>query len=879
MSGNEQKSPFVRDDDDRNNSIIDPFLLVPDISEDANGNGSTNNNKHRPHPNISSRIAEAWMSSSAVAITAAVGPSPTRNNPPNIYDGSVAEESFQDEFILHSTTPRTANTRPVRDISMNMNHHHPFDHIRKDMFSAPINPTCSSNRLLSIDNKDNKDNGNDDDDEDERRKQQQYPCYTTEKEIISSKEERPDDLLLASNNTNYSFPLQHRMDTPCSNNNEIDNDLNGTTHHRNTGTSHNNTNNHHRSNFESNLEEDNTYGDENDLAEENDFPHSFRAATTTPEPPLFPLPRTAYIPHEIVLDEDQRGNIVDENLTAGDDWEDTPRRKPPTIRTEDRQRTPQSLQVAMMRPSVVLRTISGQSSKRTPRSEKYYHSYYTTNPSPQPPVPAFVVVHSSGSAVVKVTAKATLRTSNHFLSKESKNDTADPVDHAVSTRRRCDPREVSRAWCKRWGRPVTIAIASAIFALALVTVVTSLLLERRRQQQLLRPPSRPRPPSMAPTLIPSDLKPQDGDLVLGADHPSSTSNDIQLVEQHQLPSHNKTTVQNATALGPIWEGVVKRPYEEEEPAGVQRVPTPPPRTMAPTIPTFAPTLLPTLFPEFASPTITPVVVPWNNYVIGLLSIESPSTFTELDDPTSPQFLALQWISMEQGDSSNVFSMDASLQRYALATIYFATGGGEWTSADSWLSNTVHECDWSRVTCDNSRTAVISLELTNNALKGRLPPELKLLKYLRILRLNDNSIKGSLPPEYSRLGDLEEFHLANNQLTGSIPWEYGGFGSFAALRIFDVSRNLLEGRLPSEMGEMSNLQTVNLCSNVLTGTIPSSLGSLEALESLQLGGNPLLTGNLPRTVCNLQQLNRNNIGVDCSIDCECCSECCSGTECC
>jgi len=467
----------------------------------------------------------------------------------------------------------------------------------------------------------------------------------------------------------------------------------------------------------------------------------------------------------------------------------------------------------------------------------------------------------------------------------------------------CDGEDVktkTNIWCRNWGRPVTIAVTTAVFVLALVTVVTSLVArrnhkleqEKQQQQQRLRPQVaettlRPRP-SLVPTDTPAIFAPSiDNDLVLDA----SADDDLSI----------------------LWEDVVKRPYEETRNPAVAR-PTLPARTYPPTasperneeyiaVPTSAPTLLPDNFPDFV-PTNLPFLVPrteaptalaelfdtdpepqkipWNNYVIGLLSVQSPDTFSFFDDHTSPQYLALQWISVDSSrkGGSSAYTMDASLQRFALATVYFALGGADaWVDDASWLSTVVQVCEWKGITCDDSDTAVLSLELGGNGLSGTLPDELKLLRYLQTLSFPGNSIGGTLPPGYSDLYDLEVLDLSGNLLTGSLPKVYGGFGSFELLRVFDLGDNELEGSIPSELGDMPSLETIALCSNALTGTIPSALGSLDELKSLRLGSNRL-TGDVPSEVCDAAS-SIFEASVDCTVGCGCCTGCCDGDddECC
>jgi hypothetical protein len=75
----------------------------------------------------------------------------------------------------------------------------------------------------------------------------------------------------------------------------------------------------------------------------------------------------------------------------------------------------------------------------------------------------------------------------------------------------------------------------------------------------------------------------------------------------------------------------------------------------------------------------------------------------LDDPTSPQGQALDWVlgdlqpsdlKLDGGDEARIET------RYALAVLYYSTKGDSWTFPTNFLEP-VHECDWSNVTCNMS----------------------------------------------------------------------------------------------------------------------------------------------------------------------------------
>ena len=77
------------------------------------------------------------------------------------------------------------------------------------------------------------------------------------------------------------------------------------------------------------------------------------------------------------------------------------------------------------------------------------------------------------------------------------------------------------------------------------------------------------------------------------------------------------------------------------------------------------------------------------------------TLEHLNDPESPQSLALDWI--HQDPSLPDYEPFRIHQRFALATLYFATGGtldknaqnatDAWQLGTHWLSYDHHECDW------------------------------------------------------------------------------------------------------------------------------------------------------------------------------------------
>ena len=125
-----------------------------------------------------------------------------------------------------------------------------------------------------------------------------------------------------------------------------------------------------------------------------------------------------------------------------------------------------------------------------------------------------------------------------------------------------------------------------------------------------------------------------------------------------------------------------------------------------------------------------------------------------------------------------------------------------------------------------------------------------------LELPENGLVGHLPSELGDLAELEGLELGYNGLTGAIPPE---LGSLSNLRWLSVVENKLEGRIPSELGDLAELEGLELARNqLLTGAIPPELGRLSKLETLWIGGTGL-TGAIPPELGKLSNLRELYLG--------------------
>ena len=125
-------------------------------------------------------------------------------------------------------------------------------------------------------------------------------------------------------------------------------------------------------------------------------------------------------------------------------------------------------------------------------------------------------------------------------------------------------------------------------------------------------------------------------------------------------------------------------------------------------PTNNPSAPPSPSPS-ATPTSLPSSFPTESQLGAFADILLPGVDLSLLDQTSSQYMALQWIAEEDPKGMLAVETTELVERFSLATFYYATNGMEWTSDLLWLSET-HHCDWEYVECDNEAKFIESLSI-------------------------------------------------------------------------------------------------------------------------------------------------------------------------
>mmetsp|Transcript_11356 Transcript_11356/g.16196 ORF Transcript_11356/g.16196 Transcript_11356/m.16196 type:complete len:956 (+) Transcript_11356:275-3142(+) len=124
-----------------------------------------------------------------------------------------------------------------------------------------------------------------------------------------------------------------------------------------------------------------------------------------------------------------------------------------------------------------------------------------------------------------------------------------------------------------------------------------------------------------------------------------------------------------------------------------------------------------------------------------------------------------------------------------------------------------------------------------------------------LSLPSNNLEGKLPAEIGLLSNLETLDLSRNmRISGSLPHQLELLTNLVTLKLQQCK---FSGSIPTEIGALTSLVALELQMHDLTGTIPSEMGKLKRLTSLELSSGKL-TGTIPSELLLLSSLDKLHI---------------------
>ncbi|KAF2321407.1 hypothetical protein GH714_040999 [Hevea brasiliensis] len=165
---------------------------------------------------------------------------------------------------------------------------------------------------------------------------------------------------------------------------------------------------------------------------------------------------------------------------------------------------------------------------------------------------------------------------------------------------------------------------------------------------------------------------------------------------------------------------------------------------------------------------------------------------------------------------------------------------------NWDATAVDPCSWTMITCSPDGL-VTGLGAPSQVIWNSFTKHRKLIKSPAC----NNNITGHLPSELGRLSILKTLDLSNNFFNGQIPSTLSNLKNLQYLRL---NNNTLYGPIPSSLANMTQLSFLDLSYN-LTGPVPSFHA-----KTSNIVGNPLICGtakDCPGSVPTPQSLFLNN----------------------
>ncbi|KAK7400293.1 hypothetical protein VNO78_11497 [Psophocarpus tetragonolobus] len=107
-------------------------------------------------------------------------------------------------------------------------------------------------------------------------------------------------------------------------------------------------------------------------------------------------------------------------------------------------------------------------------------------------------------------------------------------------------------------------------------------------------------------------------------------------------------------------------------------------------------------------------------------------------------------------------------------------------------------------------------------------------------LGSANLSGQLVSQLGQLPNLQYLELYSNNITGTIPDELGSLTNLVSL---DLYMNNLTGSIPEKLADLKKLRFLRLNNNTLFGKIPMRLTTVNSLQVLDLSNNNL-TGDVP-----------------------------------
>ncbi len=163
--------------------------------------------------------------------------------------------------------------------------------------------------------------------------------------------------------------------------------------------------------------------------------------------------------------------------------------------------------------------------------------------------------------------------------------------------------------------------------------------------------------------------------------------------------------------------------------------------------------------------------------------------------------------VDVSDAEFIITGNLETDSLALAALYDATDGDNWTNNANWKTGPVSS--WYGVSI--SRNRVTGIDLMGNNLVGTVPSEIGNITELTYLGLTNNSqLSGSIPPELGNCTELRTIFMAKCDFTGDVPAELVNCTGLVNLFLYQNDLSSLP-----DFSSLANLQQFPVKGNRLT----------------------------------------------------------------
>ncbi|CAN4084316.1 unnamed protein product [Withania somnifera] len=177
---------------------------------------------------------------------------------------------------------------------------------------------------------------------------------------------------------------------------------------------------------------------------------------------------------------------------------------------------------------------------------------------------------------------------------------------------------------------------------------------------------------------------------------------------------------------------------------------------------------------------------------------------------------------------------------------------------SWsnFENQTDICKFEGVDCWNpDENKALSISLPDMGLIGEFPRGVQYCSSLTSLDLSNNKLYGPIPLDISKLLPfIVIFDISSNQFSGTIP---DGIANCSFLNSLRLDNNNLEGPISPEIGSLARLKTFNVTNNMLTGKVPNFTYATFSAESY--ANNSGLCGGPLKSCAKKRNLNHTLFG--------------------